>query len=825
MFSFKILYLLLLYLYVANSTLASNELNSIRFLIQQYQLGVLNLTATDCNGIQNNAPSPFIRCIIDSNSSKESIQSIKLLKATALTNVPVSLYLSPMKDISLQLPETSTFINSLDFNPGQDFSTLESMSIGSVSFGSKTIVDFNQSQFPKLQTLSITSSKSQNQVQLNLNSEKLAIFTLNFTNFTPTDLSIFPSLSTINNKCLQYKKLGDQFLETNKIIDNQLDGSLPNYPTYPSYFFVGEKGITGVVPEAACNSYYLYLTGTSVTSVPDYSTVYNPFIVRKSIHDNLIYNGKNLGYGYPNDIDPNLNFVLYNTKFKYNSQNKTGNLQNVQFSKLFRVFMNLSWVTDVTEVKQVSIVQLPYKLNITVYGIFDPTYSYEVLVNGNNICKVQNMSTYINCFMMGSFNDESNYLVGANSSYLIESINTFYKKDYPIVSSVLPIPTSGGKVVFYGNFGTFGQTNPLIKINNQNCIIINKSSTVLECNIGQSSEGVASLLISVDGYTFSSNTLLKIYKDEEERINCGYKNNCNSNGNCTNGSCQCNLGFLGQFCEFSETFNGTININTTSPVLGINAKDHQFEFSMVAIQEVDQLSNVVAEVLTENWRYNQTLENKITTLSYFLNSTNTTIQVKTTIQYSAEQWIAEFAGINTTILPNSLKLSSYLSGWQYQSNLNTIRFVFTTTLGDFDRDCNGEFSPVGSNQLDQSVEYLKVIKDGITFYGKFLDRSISDGRVAFSRNIVINQTENGNVFIAVEMPQCQTCEIDPNFSLLLNPNVEGCDSKSKLWWIILVSCVCGVIFIGLSMIGIFYLRKKKHTIKLIMMSKLDKIKS
>ncbi|GAM27524.1 hypothetical protein SAMD00019534_107000 [Acytostelium subglobosum LB1] len=189
---------------------------------------------------------------------------------------------------------------------------------------------------------------------------------------------------------------------------------------------------------------------------------------------------------------------------------------------------------------------------------------------------------------------------------------------------------------------------------------------------------------------------------------------------------------------------------------------------MASIQELDQIGN-----------YNYTLDPPP-----FHTAIVTALFESSTIQRTVP-----FAGHSYTYPANSLKLTVYINGWQFKSNLNTLRAVFATQFGN-DRHavptptpCSGGASHSGDNTdpsfigLDgDNLQFVKLIKDNVTFFGRFLPYVMANDRAATSRNELINQT-NLDAFIGINMPQCDKCLIDPDFSVLINPkNGDGSDS-------------------------------------------------
>eukprot|EP01133_Synstelium_polycarpum_P007332 gene7332-8538_t len=263
---------------------------------------------------------------------------------------------------------------------------------------------------------------------------------------------------------------------------------------------------------------------------------------------------------------------------------------------------------------------------------------------------------------------------------------------------------------------------------------------------------------------------------------------CTGNGECIKGLCQCDKGYGGFFCQDVIQPNSTFVPNATEPTAAFEANGYLFGFSMVAIEELDSNRVVAASMMTNRWMFNQTMAGDLTTLTYTLNTTRNYLGVTTTIEHSDNQRVLDFAGLKTTLPPNSIKIAVNVTGWQYKSALNTIRLVFQTQVGDVEErsDCDDRI-PEGNHNALGDINYLRIRKDNVIFYGHFLLIGLSDGRRTYSKNEVINQTTDSTIAnIGINMPQCSECLIDPSFSVLITPTLSsdcGQESKSKTWLI------------------------------------------
>eukprot|EP01133_Synstelium_polycarpum_P017004 gene17004-20235_t len=235
---------------------------------------------------------------------------------------------------------------------------------------------------------------------------------------------------------------------------------------------------------------------------------------------------------------------------------------------------------------------------------------------------------------------------------------------------------------------------------------------------------------------------------------------------------------------------------------------------MESIQELTPNQDIAKELLTRSWHYNQSVAGEVTTITYRLNGTLPSFQVSSMIEYSSLARQVTFAGITSNLSPNAIKISVNITGWQYSSSLNTLRVVFSAPIDQQETDCNGDDIPLATNsQLDDSIQYLSIVKDGVVFYGRFLSHALSNGRPTYSRNELINSTRGGgDAYIGIHLPQCSTCQIDPDFNLLVSPRSSGLcgESKSKAWFLIVVIVVPVTVALILIVSLVLYLRKRYY---------------
>ncbi|EGG13998.1 hypothetical protein DFA_11759 [Cavenderia fasciculata] len=267
------------------------------------------------------------------------------------------------------------------------------------------------------------------------------------------------------------------------------------------------------------------------------------------------------------------------------------------------------------------------------------------------------------------------------------------------------------------------------------------------------------------------------------------------------------------------TDNTTFTPNNTSPSSTIKVDGMEFGFQIIAIQEIGLNDEVVKELLTNSWSSNVSTVNSLTNAIYQLKIDNSSVLASTTvtayISFSTLARTVLFGNQELIVNPNSIKLSVSISNWQYSSNIGTIRLLLKTDINNqqlVQQDCKQ--TEIESFSFDDlgDIQYLRVIKDNIQFNGRFLDFAIADGRSTYSQTLLINQTkldsDLSTVIIGITLPQCQACEIDPDFTPLLVGDSVGCDSQTPIKWKMIVGIVVGVVGGACASIFIFQGIKK-----------------
>ncbi|EGG19593.1 hypothetical protein DFA_00171 [Cavenderia fasciculata] len=301
--------------------------------------------------------------------------------------------------------------------------------------------------------------------------------------------------------------------------------------------------------------------------------------------------------------------------------------------------------------------------------------------------------------------------------------------------------------------------------------------------------------------------------------------NCYGHGECDdNGVCQCEEKYNPvDHCATKFVDNSTFTPNTTSPSSKIEVDGVEFEFEIIAIQEIGiDNDEIVKELFTVDWLSNISKPNStMINAAYELVISNTSrladTKVNVNITFSTLPRTVVFGDQQLITNPNSIKMSVSITDWRFSTNIGTLRLVLKTTINNqqsMKYDCKE--TNVDSFDYDDigDVQYLRVIKDGVQFNGRFIDFALANGRSTYSKTFVINQTEiidSGDQSVAMI-----ECILDPDFTplLVVNDKNDDCDGSSNTWKIIVGVVIGGIALIAIIIGAVMYTRKrmefKKH---------------
>ncbi|KYQ92988.1 hypothetical protein DLAC_05592 [Tieghemostelium lacteum] len=441
-------------------------------------------------------------------------------------------------------------------------------------------------------------------------------------------------------------------------------------------------------------------------------------------------------------------------------------------------------------------------------------------VNSNLIsCTIGNGTGIVD--VIGTSNNKNTNIVVY--SYQIPSIES--------TTSVLPI---GGNVAIQGsNFGVSTNSQMIsILIGGVICTPLFVNHTDILCNLKatESSNVLKNVVVTVDGLS-SVDGINKFAYNDPPTTPCSSPT-CSGHGTCLAGTCYCTGRWSGETCN-QQTIDSPTNPNTTSPgiIITPNSTNEDIStlmaISIAGFNEIGVDGSVVTANIFTNWTYTQS-SSDVSDNFFYTSKISPSSNITVLLQVFKIETIVKFAGQDDTLPPNGLKYSVNITNYPWKSQLNTGQLIIKSELATQVQDetfCSGfNQTQIGEGTGADDIRWIKISQGNYTVYGKFGNRAMVDGRQVLINNVVTGGdiTLGGNItsssLVGVNVPHFyKIVEIDPNFSVLLNPDYQSesesqhlCEKKKERKWLIPVVCtIAGVVAICLVVVGIWYYKKRK----------------
>ncbi|EFA82998.1 hypothetical protein PPL_03778 [Heterostelium album PN500] len=803
------------------------------------------------------------------------------LYSRSLTVLP-SYVLHPSNGLgSLNLPDSP--IVQLDYIPNQN-SPIYYLNIGLGM--NDTFVTFNSSIIRQSKTFTLTfqvfSKISLTDIAPTIilsgkGSDFGMIDTGGPLNLLPHDLSIYNLTTYTNSNITQFPNFTIKGTVSGQISyltlsDNKLSGAVPNEYFHSIFKSVNVGDNIGInfLPNDACGIRTVWADDTSLTDLPDCFKCYwgsSGIYEASDFRGTPIYNsfnpstykcpitytkhylsydaatitivGNNLGWAYQNDFDPRLKVLEYNKKFLYNID-LSNRSPHIVLSNSSNVAIDITWEIESIIILDLSISQYPGGLEISTE--LNLTLGFNQYLNF--------MIDGVECYpMLPSFmapptgvpgvvhysitcpNPAKGGLKNVSITDPYSTVYTTYNLvlEWPVVTAASPLAVGGGVITLSGTFS--GQENTSISIDGRFCNKTMDSTHFVTCFIqGPLLVGYQLLNVSDSGFYFVSKSIVVVLGDPEDNFEYCKKTyaNCTGHGECNqDGKCVCfpGSGWFGIKCDQQLAPGPTVNINNTSPSASIDYKGFKFEFSIVSIQEIDELSNVVKEIpMTSNWTIDKiTNVDGLSSVYYTFDKNNLAIpypslsvQSVLYITNTTTSTDIGFGGETISLAPNSVKISVNVTGWSYQSSLSTLRVVYRSPLS-LEQCTNLPISAIHDKD-NMTIQYIRVLSSDVEFFGRFTNIAVSDGRPTYSSVVLLNETIEPNtdksyVLIGINVPKCMECLVDPDFSALVNVDYKEktCGKKDSNTWKIITGVVVGGVVLIASTVAaaVFYIKKRK----------------
>eukprot|EP01133_Synstelium_polycarpum_P004034 gene4034-4672_t len=175
------------------------------------------------------------------------------------------------------------------------------------------------------------------------------------------------------------------------------------------------------------------------------------------------------------------------------------------------------------------------------------------------------------------------------------------------------------------------------------------------------------------------------------------------------------------------------------------------------------------------WTFKQTIDTNVLTNHYagkVDGHSPATIDIYISVYNQTTNY--EFAGINYTISPSSLKYSFRLTDYQFKSQLNTLQLVMEASIHSTNSSCSSQ--EIGGNATD--VQWMKIKLDDKSIYARFLSRALIDDRVRTVTTSLVEPLPNDDdntvanhdtsvSLIGINIPYFSwTASLDPDLSII-----------------------------------------------------------
>ncbi|EGG24410.1 hypothetical protein DFA_06560 [Cavenderia fasciculata] len=724
-------------------------------------------------------------------------------------------------------------------------------------------VEFQQSSFPSLNLLQFTFKQTtQTELSMLVNSSSLTNFYLD------SSLTVLPTLYPLPpNLSILYISNNDQLY--------QFPWSILTNRTINIYFKNNTNLVDKTIPDTTCSNKFIELY--NVTAIPDcfwcYSndtsiiktslTIPSEFTCPMTIDSRELYlirgsgllQGSNIGWGLVSTPQYKLVAIVPNQKLQFSiTTPRIGPAENIDItfnSKTPAYTFPFTFIESGITIDRLDahrIQPLQFGLNIT-FKWFNPFLNHTVWIGNTIECiPVTNTSNYLYCL--------ANNVGGGNQTVTIRNINNnqstslLFPPSYPVVTSVSTLdPNEIKNLSLFGYYGENNQTGVSVYINNTiECIVTSKSRQLINCSlINVPSDGIASISVIVDALLFNRTDAINFKSNSNGPPGGNQKDqciqdtkNCYGNGQCEDyGICVCNQGYDSSDNCRTQFVLIKPNINNTKPIASFDMDGIDFDFEMISIQELDLEEVVLKEIPTVDWT-STIIENTttLTSVYYQLNTTSSSLidsppLVSANISFSTNARSIMFGPQELTINPNSIKLAVNISSWAFKSNLSYLRVVFKTKINNkqsYTFDCEEHsIDSLSFDQFGATIQYLRIIKEGVQFNGRFIDYSLADGRPTYSKTQLVSMTpsetddDTSIVLIGITLAQCQSCILDPDFTPLLSASSSGGDCNPEQKWKIIVGVVVGVIggaavafvlVVSAKRARLFYIRTRPSSIRM-----------
>ncbi|KAK5583211.1 hypothetical protein RB653_004802 [Dictyostelium firmibasis] len=397
------------------------------------------------------------------------------------------------------------------------------------------------------------------------------------------------------------------------------------------------------------------------------------------------------------------------------------------------------------------------------------------------------------------------------------------------ISSITPSTTLGGIASFFGIFGD-DHNEISLTISGKDCPITYIGPNLINCT-APPGVGKHSVNLTQNNVVYIGNNIYQY----ESLIKACPKNCTNENqGKCntTTGECKCKLGSEGFDCSIKANGNLTTSTPPENEVTvddggtNISNQDTNFKIYFRTLKEIGFNGNTIKSFeLQDKWKLVSlnVINDDVTNSNYVFTQTlpNTNCILKVKIEQVKKDTEFTFAETTFTVSKGLIKFTLSISNYEYSSFLNTLELEMLSEAdqskdkSNYSNDCNIKDTEIETSNDELSAtsfNYIRISKNNKILGARFINRVLSDGKSTFLSTTIKNETNS--IIVVLNLPHCtKECLIDPDFSLLVDPQFSECEKTSRKWVIpvSVVVSICG--FATLLVLG-FYFYKKNTTFKL-----------
>ncbi|EGG15399.1 hypothetical protein DFA_10234 [Cavenderia fasciculata] len=420
-------------------------------------------------------------------------------------------------------------------------------------------------------------------------------------------------------------------------------------------------------------------------------------------------------------------------------------------------------------------------------------------------------------------------VVATNDDDTQTTTSTFYTYTYPsqvqIANNTLVndisinwTSSTGGfpKASSYSAFISFDGVHFILDTPNCQNITVDPMECHFSGLVSDTNYFIRVSVINTDFEWVNTTIETRTLRDTPKSFICQSASDCSNNGECLQGSCECNAGWNGLICNApkpTDQQDVIVKPVQDKPLLEVTINGVSYEFSLVTITEktMDDESAFIMSLANETWaldssQTNITVNHPIDQSQLIKNQwtyslLNTSDDYSISIVFilyekkhdnvdgsmtnsTLDTYPYEFAGDTFNVKYGSLKYSLKIKKWNFKSVLNTLEI--STTLSTPKDNCGNTKSAAGGQlpTITNTNEKTTLItlgneKEEHHVFGKLINRALLDSIPKKIYYKTVEPTDpssssSDHYSLLTLVPYfSKDADLDPDFSLLLQTNMDG----------------------------------------------------